>query len=159
MRRAALLTACLLVFPACFSGTGDDPAQTRPIVSLDFPASLGAGEEATATLEVENPGPDIGTLTVAFALLGGADLPQPLIGFGAKGENPSVVSVEPEPTGVSQDGVVYRFDALPEGETVTIEFVLRAPVRRGSYANSVTVSDGEDVERSRGVPLRTQVEG
>ena len=150
----------MLIFPACFGSGGQDADQSRPLVDLQFPATVGVGEEATATIEVENPGPgDIGTLTVAFALLGGADLPQPLVGFGTQGENPSVVSVDPEPNAVSQDGVVYSFDALPEGETVTIEFTLRAPNRRGSYANSVTVSDGADLERSRGVPLRTEVEG
>ena len=158
MRRVAL-AVLLLVVPACF-GPGNDPDQSRPLVSLESPPTVGLGDELTVTLEIENPGPDeIGTLTVAFALLGGADLPQPLVGFGAQGENPSVISVEPEPTGVSEDGVVYRFDTLPEGETTTIEFVLRAPERRGSYANSVTVSDGQDLERSRGVPLRAEVEG
>ena len=91
--------------------------------------------------------------------LGASDLPDALIGFGAKGKNPSIVSVDPEPRAVSIDGVVYTFDGLTEGESTEIAFTIRTPGFQGRFANSVIVADGSDPERSRGVPLETRVEG
>jgi hypothetical protein len=154
--------AALLVVPACFGSDSNltDSGESRPDVTVDFPATVEAGSVATATFEIQNPGPgDMESLSLAFALLGRSDLPDSLVAFGAQREQRSVVEVRPEPTAVSADGAVYAFGGLEEGESTTIEFDLRVPSRPGVYANSVTASEASDLERSRGVRLETEVEG
>jgi hypothetical protein len=161
MRRSFLLALALFI-PACFGGT--DPNLTEageglPEVSVEFPPTVEAGTEEVATVVITNRGPgDLRVTQVSFAVLGASDVPDALIGFGARRKNPSIARIDPEPQSVSPDGVVYNFEGIAEGETKTIEFTLRTPARPGSYANSVTVADGTDLERSRGVPLRTRVE-
>jgi hypothetical protein len=170
-RTAALLGAVVLL-ASCF---GPDPnltesGEARPQIRIRFPDIVEAKTVETAVLTVENPGPgDIPTLVVAFALVGpgkGQRLPpSPLIGFGRRGANPSIVATTPEPMGVSANGSVYTFGTegasprpiLPAGESMTIEFRIRTPVVTGVAANSVTVYDGTDVNRVRGIRLEARV--
>ncbi|HEX2051482.1 MAG TPA: hypothetical protein VHJ34_12760 [Actinomycetota bacterium] len=172
MRTRAAAAALALVATACF---GPDPnvnerGEGRPEVAVSFPDRVAASSTPTARVEVSNPGPgDIPSLVVAFALVGpGAgqtEVPDPLVGFGRRGRNPSIVEVVPEPTSVSRDAVVFTFEAaegggplLPEGESTTIAFRIRAPVGPGVVANSVTVYDGTDPSRVRGARLETTVQ-
>jgi hypothetical protein len=163
MRRSALVCLVgLFALPACFGSDANltDSGEGRPNVTVDFPETVEAGSVATATFEIENPGPsDMDGLSLAFALLGRSDLPDSLVAFGAQRGERSVVEVRPEPTAVSADGAVYAFGGLEEGESTTIEFDLRMPSRPGVYANSVTASEASNLERSRGVRLETEVEG
>ena len=69
----------------------------------------------------------------------------------------NVIAVTPRPSSVSSDGAVYRFTPLPEGDSLTIEFSLRVPRRRGLAANSVTVYDDVDPTRASGARLATHV--
>lgn len=155
----------LLLLAGCF---GPDPNLTedgkgKPVIRAEFPARVPPGSVHTATLTVENPGPgDIGTVTVAFAGVGApaaAGLPVELVPITTSSDNPAVRSVEPEPRRVSQDGVVYYFSPLPEGESLDIAFEIVVPERPGPAASSVSVYDGNDTERIRGLRLETEVTG
>ena len=162
MRRPAALLALALLAVSCYGTDSNltDSGEGKPLVSIEFPPSVDPKAREVATLEVENPGPgDIDALLVTFAVLGASDIPDALVGFGSNGENPSIVDVEPDPVAVSEDGVVYRFGGLEEGESTSIAFTIRTPALTGRYANSVTASDGSDLERAKGVPLETRVEG
>lgn len=166
----ARLFLVALVLPvaatACF---GPDPNLTddgkgKPLVGVEFPETVDAGSVNTATLTVENPGPgDIGTVTVAFAGVGvpaaSGPLPVDLVPITTTSDNPAVASVEPEPRKVSNDGVVYYFGPLPEGETLDIVFEIVAPEQPGPAASSVSVYDGNDTDRIRGLRLATEVTG
>jgi hypothetical protein len=162
-RRLLAAALSLLLLAACFGGTDPNVTESgegKPTLSIEFPPTVEPESQEVATLRVENPGPgDMNSLQVSFVALGASDLPDPLVGFGAKGENPSIVSVDPEPRAVSIDGVVYTFDGLAEGESTEIVFTIRTPGFQGRFANSVIVADGSDPDRSRGVPLETRVEG
>ena len=162
MRRLAPFVLLVSLLPACFSTDTNltESGEGKPLVWVEFPPSVEPDSNEVASVEIENPGPgDMDAVLVTFAVLGASDLPDALVGFGAGGENPSIVGVEPEPVSVSQDGVVYRFEGLDEGESMTVEFTIRTPALPGRYANSVTASDGSDLERAKGVPLETRVEG
>ena len=156
-------TVPLLSLAACFGGTDPNVTESgegKPVLSIEFLPTVDPDSQEVATLRIENPGPgDMDSLQVSFVALGASDLPDPLVGFGAKGENPSIVSVDPKPRAVSVDGVVYTFDGVAEGDSKEIEFTIQTPVEQGRFANSVIVSDGANPERSRGVPLETRVEG
>ncbi|MDQ4024395.1 MAG: hypothetical protein M3217_02730 [Actinomycetota bacterium] len=166
MRTRAGAALALLVAAACF---GPDPNLTddgkgKPVITAEFPAEVEAGSVNTATLTVENPGPgDIGTVTVAFAGVGApaasGPLPVDLVPITTSPENPVFRSIEPEPRNVSDDGVVYYFGPLPEGETVEIAFEIVAPDEPGPAASSVSVYDGNDTDRIRGLRLATEVTG
>jgi len=157
VRTVAVIVALLV--GACY---GSDTSLTesgkgRPELTIEFPSSVEPGSTHTAVLAITNPGPgDIGTLLVDFRLVGGVD--NPLISAGAKSENPSVAGVEPEPSTVSADGIVYHFEGLAEGESTTIEFDLVVPETLGVVGNSVVVSDAAEIDRARGVLLQTTVE-
>jgi hypothetical protein len=69
------------------------------------------------------------------------------------------VSVDPEPNAVGENGVIYTFDGLAEGETVTITFEVRAPTQEGPVGNAVQVYEGSDPNRARGVRLEAEVRG
>ena len=165
MRRACAVML-VLSLTACF---GPDPNLTesgkgKPLIAADFPEQADAGSVATATLTVENPGPgDIGTVTVAFAGVGvpaaSGPLPVDLVPITTSSENPAFRSIDPEPEDVSDDGVVYYFGALPEGETLEIAFDIVVPDEPGPAASSVSVYDGNDTERIRGLRLETEVTG
>jgi hypothetical protein len=164
--RTAAAVVLLLAATACF---GPDPNLTesgkgKPVVSAEFPESVPAGDVGTATLTVDNPGPgDIGTVTVAFAGVGvpaaSGPLPVDLVPIATSGQNPAVRSVEPEPSDVSDDGVVYYFGGLEEGESMEIAFEIAVPDEAGPAASSVSVYDGNDTERIRGLRLQTEVTG
>lgn len=166
MRR--LVAAALLPFllTGCF---GPDPNVTetgkgKPVLAVDFPETVSRGATATATLTVDNPGPgDMASVVVAFASVGVAGasgpLPADLVPIATRSENPAVVSVTPEPRDVSDDGVVYVFDGLDEGETMDVSFEIRVPEEPGPAANSVSVYAGEDASRIRGLRLETTVTG
>jgi hypothetical protein len=164
----------LLVLTACFRG--DDPNITasgkgKPEISAELPATVEAGSVQEAAIEVTNPGPgDMEILAIAFALVGPAgeetEFPSAIVPLGARRQNRAVISVSPEPTGVSDDGTVYTFGPLEggapriaEGESITVLFELRMPDEPGPAANSVQAYDGNEIERARGVRLSTEVRG
>lgn len=159
----AVLAAGLLT--SCF---GSDPRLTdsgkgKPVVSVDFPGQVAPGSVHDAVLEVSNPGPgDMDIVAVAFALVGPSagqrDFPEALVGLGSDGRNRAVQDVSPQPRGVAEDGVVYTFDGLGEGESMTITFSLEAPQATGPAANSIQVYDGREIDRAAGVRLETLVE-
>jgi len=161
MPRLFALTGKLLVVSlsatACFASS--EPQ--RPDLLIDFPATVDAGSAHDAVLDISNPGPeDIDPLFVSFTYVGvgGAqDVPPPIVNLGAQGANPAVLEVSPEPTDVSSDGTVYRFGSLADGDSMTITFTLRVPREPGVAANAVTVYDGEEIDRARGVRLQTTV--
>ena len=168
MRRGVLAGAAgvLIVLTGCF---GPDPNLTesgkgKPLLSVEFPDEAAPGAVETATLTVENPGPgDIEILTVAFAAVGvpaaSGSLPVDLVPITTTPDNPAVASVEPEPQKVSNDGVVYYFGRLDEGETTEIAFDLVLPKTPGPVASSVSVYDAREIDRIRGLRLATAVRG
>lgn len=158
-----LLRLCLAAFilPACFGGSADvtDSGEGKPVVTVEFPDKVERGTRATATFSIENPGPgDMDSVLLNFARLGTAQLPDPLLGMAVRGDDPAVISVSPEPVTVSDDGGVYQFWGLEEGESMSVEFTLRVPSEPGHYANSVIAAEGSDLERAAGVRLETEVE-
>lgn len=166
MRRVAAAAVLLTVLAGCF---GPDPNLTesgkgKPVITADFPATVGRGVTATATLTIENPGPgDMRSVVVAFASVGvpaaSGPLPVELVPVAPGSENPAIVSITPEPRDVSDDGVVFVFDGLPEGEAMEVAFEIRAPEEAGPAANSVSVYAGEEADRIRGLRLETVVTG
>jgi hypothetical protein len=160
-RAACLLVALMLCSSGCY-GAGSrvtDSGTGLPVVSVQFPPRSAPGSTQRAVFGVSNPGPgDIDSLVLAFARAGDPALPQPIVDVGSRGKNEAVLDVRPEPVGVSDDGVVYRFPGIREGEARTIAFDLRVPARLGAAANAVQVYDGGDIERAAGVRLETRVE-
>ena len=166
MRRLLPAIAASLLLTACF---GPDPNLTetgkgKPVLDVEFPAEVSPGSVETATLTVENPGPGrIDVVTVAFAGVGvpaaSGPLPVDLVPITTTSDNPAVRSVEPEPREVSGDGVVYYFGALEEGGVMEIAFELVMPDEPGPAASSVSVYDGRETDRIRGVRLATTVRG
>jgi hypothetical protein len=167
------LTAALAatIFLGACSGGDSNVTETgkgRPQVSVEFPERTEPGEIYDAILTVSNPGPgDMNTIAVAFATIaptpGAQEMPLPLIGLGRNETNPSIVSVQPEPSGVSSDAVVFTFreidgsPRLPQGESITITFSIRVPVTAGIAGASVQVYDGQEIDRASGVRLQTSV--
>ncbi|MEA2461221.1 MAG: hypothetical protein QOH90_1398 [Actinomycetota bacterium] len=158
--------AALLALTSCAAGgeelTSSGKGYPRP--TIEFPAVTAPGSEQKAVLTIENPGPgDIPVLLVTFVMAApaspGQGFPVPIVNGGPGGKDPNVVSIDPEPDAVDARGVNYRFGALPEGETTSITFTLRVPKEAGPAGNAITVSDGSEVERARGVRLQTNVEG
>ena len=156
----AALGATALLAAGCFSGT--DPGvesreKARPLVEVEFPAAAPAGSVQDAVVTVTNPGPgEIDPVAVSFSWVAsgpGEELPRPIVdGGGAE-----VVGVEPEPSSVSDDGVVFVFGRLEGGKTMEIVFALRVPPSAGPAANAVIVYDGRETARARGVRLQTEV--
>jgi hypothetical protein len=164
-RATATVAVLLLLFAGCFGGGENltDTGKGRPTITADFPASVEAGSTTTLEVEVANPGPgDIPTLVIAFALIGPSsgqsELPTPLVALGVDGESASIVDIEPSPRGTSQDGVVFTFEGLPEGESASFSFQVKAPDEAGVAANSVQVYDGQEIDRAAGVRVETTVE-
>ncbi len=161
MGRLSALFALLLLLPGCFPRDADvtDRGLSRPEVSIEFPPTAAPGSTQTATIDITNPGPgDMNGLTVTFARLGDPRLPRPIVDAAQTKENPAVASVDPEPVSISMDGVVYVFEGLAEGESTTITFDLVVPETEGLAANSVTVSDKDELDRARGGRLETEVQ-
>jgi hypothetical protein len=164
VRGAATALLAALAFVSCF---GQDSNVTptgkgRPDLSLKFPATSSPGSTQAATLTVVNPGPEpMTSLVVAFLRVGpaqGGELPKPIVDGAAQHQNPAIVDIEPEPRAVSQAAVEFTFDGLAEGESTTITFRLTVPRTVGEAANSITVYDGSDASRARGIRLQTVVE-
>ncbi|MDQ3957704.1 MAG: hypothetical protein M3273_05210 [Actinomycetota bacterium] len=166
MRRiVAAPAALLLLLVSCFGSNPDvsESGKGKPVLSVEFPERVEGGSAATATLTVENPGPgDMRSVVVAFAAVGAPaseGLPAELVPIASDDDNPAIASVEPEPAEVSPDGVVYVFDGLRAGESVDIRFEIIAPESAGRAASSVSVYDGGDTTRIRGLRLETLVTG
>lgn len=162
---AVLCLVTLLASSGCVrsqSGLTSD-GLGKPELSLAFPAEVEAGTTHVAQLDVTNPGPgDLRLLSVTFVLVGPGpnqnELPRPLILGGANESTGEIVSVTPEPRSVSSDGLVYSFEGLDEGESTEISFEIRVPRVPGTFANSVQVHDGQDLDRLTGARLDTVVE-
>lgn len=157
-----------LAMPGCFGGSSNttETGLGKPSVGVEIPAQVEAGSTQEFVVTIANPGPgDMDTVVVAFALVGpvrsDGSLPTPLVSMG--GES-SVVSVDPEPAGISDNGTVYVFgdtrDAavVAEGEEFQVTFTIETPDESGTAANSVQVYDGSEVERAAGARLETLVE-
>ncbi len=165
MSRVLPLLLCV-VLVSC-AGGGENLTETGkgyPRPSIAFPAASEPGSVQDAVLRIENPGPgDIPSLLVTFLQSSpaapGEPLPTRIARGGPEGKDKALVSVTPEPAGVDAAGVVYRFGPLPEGEDTTITFRFKVPQVRGPAGNSVLVSDGQDIERARGVRMQTEVGG
>jgi hypothetical protein len=166
MKKALSGAVLLLVFASCAgSGEGLTPSgKGYPQPSIEFPANSPPGSVQKAVLTIKNPGPgDIPIVFVTFVYAApaspGESFPVPILNGGPGGKDPNVVSIDPKPVAVDQQGINYRFGSLAVGDTMTITFTVRVPDRAGPAANSVTVSDGEEIDRARGVRLETDVQG
>jgi hypothetical protein len=164
-RPALALVALTLLSFACYGPDPDVSPAGRgvPELSLQFPETTEAGSTATAVLTVTNPGPEaMSQVVVAFIRVGpgggSSELPTPIVDGAARRRNPAIVSITPEPNAISLPAVEFTFDGLAEGESRDIEFELRIPEVRGPAANSVTVYEGSDPQRARGIRLQTMVE-
>jgi len=163
-RLAPSVVAILLVGAACAGDANlTDTGKGKPFVTADFPGTVKAGSTQQLEINVENPGPgDIRTIVVAFVLVGPLagqnELPAPLIALGVDGESPSVAGVDPSPAGISQDGTLYTFEGLDEGESGTFTFDVKVSEQPGTAANSVQVYDGQELDRASGVRVETTVE-
>ena len=174
MRRLWILVLAVAVLSSCY---GPEPnltesGQGRPTIDVEFPSRVAPGSMHDMLVTVDNPGPgDLPILSVSFTLVGVAGEPQPpdpLVQPGTKGRSVSVVSVDPVPGSVSEDGTIFLFgdtDAastpdpfLPEGASASLTFRVRIPDRIGLLANSVTAYDGREPARARGVLVKTEVE-
>lgn len=157
-----LASIATLLLVGCY---GDSQSLTEdgegfPELTLEFPETTTAGSTETATLTIINPGPgDMESLVVAFSRLGDPELPQPIVDVVARGDQGSVRDVSPQPNAVSPDGVIYTFDGLAEGESMTVTFTLVIPAGTGPAGNAIQVYEGQDPERGRGVRLETEVGG
>ena len=163
MTKGLLLTlVAALSFTACYGDTQSltDDGKGFPELTIDFPVSTTPGATESATLVIENPGPgDMKSLVVAFSRLGDPELPPPIVDVIARGQKGAVEDVSPEPTAVSPDGIVYTFDGIDEGGSMTLTFTLVMPQETGPAGNAILVYPGEDPDRSRGVRLETEVGG
>lgn len=169
MGRAAIV--CLVGLTACFGASNTtESGLGLPTVSVEIPSEVAPGSVHDVVLHVTNPGPgDISSLTVGFALVGpvqeDGSLATPIVGPGMDGRNPAVLSETPEATAVSENGSVFVFGPidgqprLPEGEEIEIVLEIKMPEEEGLAANSVQVSDGNEVDRGTGVRLETTIRG
>jgi hypothetical protein len=155
MRRTVVAAVVgALTLAGCYS-SGD--SVSLPQIEHEFPSSVKPGSAHDMSLTVTNPGPEpMGAVVVTFVRVGNFF---PIVDGAARGRNPAILSIDPEPLTVDRAAVVYQFEGLGDGESRTITFRLMAPTRRGIAGNSVQVSDGSDVRRIRGVRLETRVEG
>jgi hypothetical protein len=171
MRLSFVAPLSFLLLGAVCAGSGaslTESGRGKPEVQVSFPARTSPASVETAVVDVTNPGPgDIDSLFVAFSLVGvgGVDgVAEPLVETGARGHSPSIVNVRPPPEATSRDGVIYRFSdptgrrpILAVGDSVQVEFDLRAPHELGRAASSLQVYAGEDPARSQGTLLETEV--
>jgi hypothetical protein len=93
------------------------------------------------------------SVVVAFSRIGDPELPEPIVDAGAGGQAEAVADVSPDPVAVSPDGVIYRFEGLPEGDSTQIVFELVLPKGSGEVGNAVLVSDGAVPQRAEGFRL------
>ena len=156
---AALLCGSSILSGACY-GTPDSSLTSsgkgKPEVAASIPATAEQGATVVAEVNVSNPGPgDMESVVLAFSRIGDPDLPDPIVDAGQGGQSEAVASVSPEPVAVSQDGVIYRFAGLAEGDSMQIRFELVLPRSNGEVGNAVLVYDGADPERAKGTRLAT----
>ena len=156
--------AALVALASCFMGSQGDLTETgkgKPHVDIEFPAQAQPGSVQEAVVQITNPGPgDIATVAVAFSNVGAVDgqsLPDPIVVPASGRNNPSIVSVDPEPTSVNRGEPIFFFGNLDEGESTEIVFELRVPDVAGLAANSVQVYAAEEPPRGAGTLLRTEV--
>jgi hypothetical protein len=152
----------------CVSCYGPDPdvspaGRGLPDLSVAFPQTSEPGSTQTAVLTVTNPGPEeMSQLVVAFVRVGpggdSTELPTPIVDGAARHRNPAIVNIDPEPNAISLPAVEFTFDGLADGESMEISFDLKVPETRGPAANSVTVYEGSDPQRARGIRLETTVD-
>ena len=160
MKRLVVLAACAALLAGCY---GPDPNVTDdgkglPVLTLDFPGEVKPESVHEAVLTIDNPGPeDMGSIVVAFSRLGDPELPLPLVEVSAPNEQGPVRNVDPEPQAVGQGGVVFTFEGIAEGDSMTITFEIRVPPDEGKIGNAVQVYDGADPDRARGVRLEAEV--
>jgi hypothetical protein len=163
MRRFLAGVLACFTLAACF---GPDPnvtdsGKSKPEVTIDFPAEVQRRSVETIVVNVKNPGPGNMTgFSIEFSLIGkagGQTVPTPLVAAGSQKQSPSIEGVDPEPSAVSLEGVRFFFGALDEGESAEVRFEVQAPDEPGIAANAVIVSDVEEIDRSRGVRLVTEV--
>lgn len=165
MKRTVVAGLTLAVLMSgCFANSEPttETGKGLPELTVTFPELVDAGSLQTVEIEISNPGPgDMQSLVVSFSRVGvggGEELPEPLVDVAIRGQEQQVISIEPSPTSISADGVVYVFDGLAEGESTTIHFEVRVPNVDGRVANSVVIYDAQDVERARGVSLEAEVQ-
>jgi hypothetical protein len=163
VRATLALALVALSMGACF---GPDPNVTgegkaRPEVEVSAPAEASSGDVVDVRLAIANPGPGaFDSIVVAFSRLGDADLPPPLVDVAPRRGPKPVASVDPKPNAVGQNGVVYTFDGLDEGDSMTITFEVTVPPVTeigSSVGNAVVVYDGAEPNRARGVRLEIEV--
>lgn len=158
--RAFICLATPMLLGACFGDSQSltDDGRGYPELSLEFAEATTAGSTETATLTITNPGPGaMDSLVIAFSRLGDPALPLPIVDVAPADDEGAVQDVTPEPTAVSPDGVIYTFDGIAVGETLTIEFELTIPRADGPAGNAILVYEGRDPDRARGVRLETEV--
>ena len=155
----------LSALTACY-GTGNSnltqAGNGKPQMSLEFPAEVPPGTTQDLRIEVTNPGPGaMDSVFVAFTAVGvpGSGVGVPIVSPVRGHMNPAVDGIEPDAAGISDDGVVYRFQGLAEGESTTITFFLVMPDTPGPASNSVQVYDGSEPDRAVGMRLATTVQG
>ena len=162
MRKLFALASVFMVLGACY---GPDPSLTddgksKPELSIEFPAATTPGSVETAELTITNPGPgEMDSIVVAFSRLGDPELPAPVVDVAPPNGDGAVKDVSPEPNGVSPEGIIFTFEGLDEGASMTISFDLVIPAETGLAGNAILVYDGRDPERARGVRLETEVGG
>ena len=160
-RALSVLVVVAVVLGGCYRGPDPDLTQTgkgRPQVTATAPDSADRGDTADVVIKVSNPGPgDMESIVVAFSRIGDPDLPTPIVDVGSGGKSEGVAGVDPEPVVISQDGVIYRFAGLPEGDSTSITFELVMPGVTGEVGNAVTVYDGSEPERAAGTRISLSV--
>ena len=156
-RLTCLVAAVALVSTGCYQGADPDITDTgkgRPDVTATAPETAEPGATVEAVLTVSNPGPgDMTSIVVAFSRIGDPSLPTPIVEVGRGGSSEGIAGVTPEPDVISEDGVRFRFGGLAEGESLDITFELVMPKLTGDVGNAITVYDGNEPERARGVRL------
>lgn len=161
MRKLLALASALVALGACYPDLPQtDEGKSKPELSLEFPTATTSGSVETAELTVTNPGPDpMGSIVVAFSRLGDPELPGPVVDAAPPNGDGPVKDVTPKPNGVSPEGIIFTFDGLDEGASMTISFDLVIPAETGLAGNAILVYDGQDPVRARGVRLETEVGG
>lgn len=158
----ALALASIGVLGACYGPDAGltEGGESKPELAIEFPTTVAPGAIATADLTVTNPGPGaMDSIVIAFSRLGDPDLPAPVVDVAPPNGRGAVRDITPEPNATSPEGIIFTFDGLGVGESMTISFELAVPTDTGPAGNAILVYDGRDPERARGVRLETEVGG
>jgi hypothetical protein len=155
----------LFLLVACYGSGNSNLTQEgsgKPQMSLEFPSEAPAGTTQDLRIKVTNPGPGaMDSVFVAFTAVGvpGSGTGLPIVSPVSGSKNPAIDGIEPDALGISDDGVVYRFEGLGVGQSTTITFFLVMPDTPGPAANSVQVYDGSEPDRAVGMRLAITVQG